>query len=92
VAFKVLLRLIHKRPDGRFPARLKGAVIGRVEVWNFLLIHDGSYDGGRDGAGHAGEGVHIDHPVVALIHVLQDSRNAEARFGPHVKGVDFFFP
>jgi hypothetical protein len=90
MALEMLGDLVHKGPNGGFPARLKASVIGRIQIGDSSAVHDGLYDGRGGHAGHAGKGVNIDNAIVAFFNKLQDGGDAQTGFGCNIKCKNIF--
>ena len=92
MALEMLGDLVHKGPYGGFPAWLKAAVIGRIQIGDPSAVHDRLYDGGGRHTRHAGKGINIDHAIVAFFNKLKDGGDAQTGFRGNIKRKNIFFP
>ena len=81
----MLLRLVHERAQDGFMVGLDGAVEGRIQVRQLLLMQQRFEDGRTDGAGHTGERIDVDYTVEAFVSVFQRSADTERRFRPNIE-------
>ena len=87
----MLVRPVHEGPDGRFPAWLNGPVTRRVQIGNAEPTQVRFDHGGGGRAGHAREGIDIDHAVVPRPGARYDGCDAQAGLGGDVKGKKVIF-
>ena len=92
ITLEMLGGLMHKRSDGRFSARLKASVIGRIQIGDSHPVHNRLYDGRGGHARHAGKRVHIDDTIIAFFNKLQDGRDAHTGFRGDIEGKNVFLP
>ena len=64
---EMLIGLVHEGSEGCLPARLKGAVIGDIDIRDVEVGHQGFGNGGGEVAGHAGKRKDIDNTVEPMV-------------------------
>ena len=81
----MLIGLVHEGSERCISTRLKGAVIGNIDIRDVEVGHQGFGNGGGEVTGHAGKGKDINNTVEPTVGHLKSRCYAEACLRANLK-------